>query len=242
MDAMLAESAARIVRELGDDGAGLWAAFEANGFAAACLPEEQGGFGLAPADGLALVRIAAHAQADTPLADTILAGLKPNANAGEADALGAVIRSAQCCGAMEAVLEISLAYAAEREQFGRSLDKFQAIQAHLTTIAAELAAASAATEAAVAGIGPDGACDVRLAAIAKVRTGEAAGLVAAAAHQVHGAIGYTDEYRLAAHTRRLWQWREDFGNEHYWAAELGRLFIADDRHDVLDRLLGEVDG
>ena len=50
-------------------------------------------------------------------------------------------------------------------------------------------------------------------AIAKLRVGEAAGTGAAIAHQVHGAMGFTYEHSLHHSTRRLWAWREEFGNE-----------------------------
>jgi len=59
-------------------------------------------------------------------------------------------------------------------------------------------------------------------AVAKTRTGEAAGLGAGIAHQCHGAIGFTYEHLLHFATRRLWSWRAEFGAENYWAAELGR--------------------
>ena len=60
-------------------------------------------------------------------------------------------------------------------------------------------------------------------AIAKVRAGEAAGAGAAIAHQVHGAMGFTYEHTLHHATRRLWSWREEFGNETVWATRLGRM-------------------
>ena len=47
--------------------------------------------------------------------------------------------------------------------------------------------------------------------------GEAAGTGAAIAHQVHGAMGFTYEHSLHHATRRLWAWREEFGNEAVWA-------------------------
>lgn len=40
-----------------------------------------------------------------------------------------------------------------------------------------------------------------------------AGLAARAAHQAHGAIGMTREYRLQHFTRRLHTWRGEFGDE-----------------------------
>ena len=65
---------------------------------------------------------------------------------------------------------------------------------------------------------------VRRAAVAaaKLRAGEAAGAVAAIAHQVHGAMGFTLEYPLHRLTKRLWSWREEYGDETYWGIELGR--------------------
>jgi acyl-CoA dehydrogenase len=55
--------------------------------------------------------------------------------------------------------------------------------------------------------------------------GEAAGVAAGIAHQVHGAIGFTYEHSLHFWTRRLWSWRAEFGSESRWAAELGRAVV-----------------
>ena len=63
-------------------------------------------------------------------------------------------------------------------------------------------------------------------AVAKLRTGEAAGLCAGLAHQVHGAIGFTYEHRLHYLTKRLWSWRNEFGNETEWGLLLGRHLAA----------------
>src|SRR5262249_61171329 len=60
------------------------------------------------------------------------------------------------------------------------------------------------------------------AASAKIGWAEAATESASIAHQVFGAIGFTKEHVLHCFTLRLLAWREDFGNESYWAAELGR--------------------
>ena len=62
--------------------------------------------------------------------------------------------------------------------------------------------------------------------MAKVRCGEAATRGTGIAHQVHGAIGFTQEHALHFATRRLWAWRADFGSDAGWAAELGRAAIA----------------
>jgi acyl-CoA dehydrogenase len=59
-------------------------------------------------------------------------------------------------------------------------------------------------------------------AAAKTRIGEAAGIGASIAHQVHGAFGFTYEHSLHFLTRRLWSWRAEFGAEAHWSTWLGR--------------------
>jgi acyl-CoA dehydrogenase len=135
---------------------------------------------------------------------------------------GAAVRLQQMAGALEKILEQSVQYALDRVQFGRPIAKFQAVQHNLATLAGEVAAASAAADAAAeACAGPEIA--IGEIAIAKVRGGESAGTGAAIAHQVHGAMGFTYEHSLHHATRRLWSWREEFGNEAVWAARLGRM-------------------
>jgi acyl-CoA dehydrogenase len=51
--------------------------------------------------------------------------------------LGALLRSAQIAGAAAAVLEMSVRYTSDREQFGRKLSQFQAIQHHLAELAGQ---------------------------------------------------------------------------------------------------------
>jgi acyl-CoA dehydrogenase len=141
-----------------------------------------------------------------------------------ADALalrGAVARAVALSGALERVLELTVTYAGEREQFGRPIGKFQAIQQDIAILAGEVAAARAAADAAVER--PD---DLLRVATAKLRAGDAATRAAEIAHQVHGAIGYTEEHRLHRFTLRLWAWRDEHGSEELWAARLGRCVAA----------------
>jgi acyl-CoA dehydrogenase len=128
-------------------------------------------------------------------------------------------------GALETVLELSLRHAGERHQFGRPISRFQAIQQQLALLAGEVAAANIAVEAAVeaaelAGTVVDAAFEV---AAAKVRVGEAAGRATRIAHQVHGAIGFTERHSLRNFTLRLWSWRGEFGVESEWASHLGGI-------------------
>ena len=139
-------------------------------------------------------------------------------------ALGAVMRSTQMAGALQSVLETSVQYASERVQFGRPIGRFQAIQQNLAVLAGQAAAATAAAEAAIEAAARGLASPA--VAVAKIRAGEAAGIGAAIAHQVHGAIGFTQEHHLHHATRRLWSWRDEFGNEAYWAHRLGSAVAA----------------
>jgi alkylation response protein AidB-like acyl-CoA dehydrogenase len=144
---------------------------------------------------------------------------------------GAAVRSQQIAGALEKILEQSVQYALDRVQFGRPIAKFQAVQHNLATLAGEVAAASAAAGTAAEACAQPSLSTSEIA-MAKVRGGEAAGTGAAIAHQVHGAMGFTYEHSLHHTTRRLWSWREEFGNEAVWAARLGRM-VAEQGADQL---------
>ncbi|MBK80883.1 MAG: acyl-CoA dehydrogenase [Gammaproteobacteria bacterium] len=136
----------------------------------------------------------------------------------------ALARAVASAGCLARVLELTLQYAGEREQFGRAISRFQAIQHSLAVMAGEVAAAGRAADAAVDALDGD-----RLeleVAVAKARVGEAAGVVAEIAHQVHGAMGFTHEHQLHHFTRRAWAWRDEFGNETHWQRRLGRHLAA----------------
>ena len=153
--------------------------------------------------------------------------------------LGAIARSVMMVGAMEWLLDQSVQYANDRVQFGRPIGKNQAIQQQLALMAGDVAAARVAAmvacgDAPGAGTGtgtasppsPPSAVTLFSAAVAKVRAGEAATRATAIAHQVHGAIGFTQAHRLHFATRRLWAWREAHGSDAWWAARLGAAAIA----------------
>src|SRR5580704_7361034 len=139
--------------------------------------------------------------------------------------LGSAIRSVQTAGALETILSLCVAYAGERVAFERPIGKFQAVQQNLARLAGEVAAALAVSGSAADAIAQAKIFDEAVffeAASAKIRTAEAATEGAAIAHQVLGAIGFTQEHILHRFTLRMLSWRDDFGNESYWAAELGK--------------------
>ena len=136
----------------------------------------------------------------------------------------ALSRAVMIAGALESALDLSVAYALERKQFGREIAKFQAVQQQLAVLTGEVAAALRAADAGLEALGSSR--EATAWAVAKARAGEAAGKVAEIAHQVHGAMGFTHEHQLHHRTRRLWCWRDQHGHEAYWQAELGGALCA----------------
>lgn len=189
---------------------------------------------LAPAEVLAADaqarRSVANEPRDTLRLDgiTLPAGCVRPAPAGlGADGLllhGAAIRTQQMVGGMERALDHALSYANERVQFGRAIGKFQAVQHMLAEAAGQYAAATATADALADSFG--GEHFAFWVAAAKARVGEAVGSVAAACHQVHAAMGYTQEHPLHYATRRLWSWRDEFGSDAFWQRRLGEAACA----------------
>jgi acyl-CoA dehydrogenase len=165
--------------------------------------------------------------------------LLTEAQAGEVRARYALARAVQLAAALEQVLAWTVQYAGERHQFGRPLGKFQAIQMELAEMAGEVTAVTALTDAAVQSLDRGSPDLVLAAAAAKVRAGAAVEVVARLAHQVHGAIGFTQEHKLHHLTRRLWSWRDEAGSELRWSRVLGAGLLAggDDLWPALTRVV-----
>ncbi|SET21193.1 acyl-CoA dehydrogenase [Geodermatophilus poikilotrophus] len=162
---------------------------------------------------------------DVELPDDAVAPAPPGVDAAALRLRGALARAALIAGALARVAELTVRYTGERQQFGRPVARFQAVQAHLVTIAEEAQLAGLAVQVAALNARPDPSfLDV---AAAKTAAGEAATVAARASHQAHGAIGMTKEYELGQLSRRLWSWRDEFGSERHWSRELGRQLAAE---------------
>ncbi len=133
---------------------------------------------------------------------------------------GALTRVALIAGALTAMARLTVAYAGERRQFGRPIAAFQAVQQHLVEIAQEASLVVAAADGAAR------APEAFEIAAAKTLASRATVNATRAAHQVHGAMGMTQEYRLHHFTRRLWAWRHEYGDEQHWASRLGGAVTA----------------
>lgn len=161
---------------------------------------------------------------DTAVSADATAPAPPGFGPAQLRAAGAVLRTVQIAGALSRALALSVQYAQTRVQFGRPIGKFQAIQHNLAIMAGHAAAAIAAADMAAEAL--EQGLDPLLVGAAKARAGEAASIAAGLAHQSHGAIGFTQEYELHFATRRLWSWRDEFGNEAEWNGIVGRAALA----------------
>jgi alkylation response protein AidB-like acyl-CoA dehydrogenase len=104
---------------------------------------------------------------------------------------GALATSAVLLGAGRAMLELTVAYAKQRTQFGRPIGQFQAVKHRLADVFVGLELARPLLYGAAITLAP------RDVSAAKVAATLAADRAASAALQVHGAIGYTLEYDLS---------------------------------------------
>ena len=108
--------------------------------------------------------------------------------------------AAQALGIAQASLDASIKYAQEREQFGRSLAHFQAIQWKVARIAAEIEAARLLTRKAAL-LRDQGRPHTMEAAQAKLLASTLSNRAADEAVQIHGGAGYTTEFPVARYFR-----------------------------------------
>jgi alkylation response protein AidB-like acyl-CoA dehydrogenase len=127
-------------------------------------------------------------------------------------------------GAADRVFEMTLAHANQREQFGKPIGRFQALQQQISEVAELVFGARMATEMACRS--KDWQPTPMLSALAKSQTSQAVARVTAVAHAVHGAIGVTQEYDLQLFTRRLNEWARAGGGHAYWAQQLGQEVLS----------------
>ena len=110
--------------------------------------------------------------------------------------------AAQAVGAAEGALDAAIEYASEREQFGQSIDEFQAIQHKLAEMATNVEAARSLTYRAASTVeaGRDQTA-AKFASMAKLFASEHAVDVADEAIQVHGGAGYVTDHPVERYYR-----------------------------------------
>lgn len=130
-----------------------------------------------------------------------------------------------CCdlvGGADAVLDMTVRYVGEREQFGARIATFQAVQQMVAVMAIDLEGARHVTRQALWRLAGHLAAE-REVAIAKAWTARAYRDVTLAAHQLHGGAGYVVEHPLHRHTLRAKAAELLFGSTEEWLDALSGL-------------------
>jgi alkylation response protein AidB-like acyl-CoA dehydrogenase len=109
---------------------------------------------------------------------------------------GRISVAAMGVGLAQGAYDLASRYVREREQFGRPIAEFQAVQFRLAEMATEIEAGRALTLRA-AWLKDQGRPFGKEAAMAKLYTGEMSSRVVDAALQLHGGYGYMEEYAIS---------------------------------------------
>jgi alkylation response protein AidB-like acyl-CoA dehydrogenase len=135
---------------------------------------------------------------------------------------GAFGTAAQLVGLGQRMLDMTVAYVKEREQFGQAIGAFQAVKHHLADALKELAFARPAVHRAAHSLATDASTRARDVSMAKAMASDAARFVGRQALQCHGAIGYTVEADLHLYLKRSWALAEAWGGAAWHRDRVGR--------------------
>jgi alkylation response protein AidB-like acyl-CoA dehydrogenase len=133
----------------------------------------------------------------------------------------AVAKCAEMVGALQAVLDMTVAYAKARKQFGRPIGSFQAVQHHCANMVLDTDGSRFISYQAAWKIS-EGLPASMEAAMAKAWTSSAARRVTTLGHQIHGAISFTEEYDVHLYYRRAKAAEVAFGDADYHLEKVAR--------------------
>ena len=126
----------------------------------------------------------------------------------------AVAKCAELVGCIQTAFDMTVKYAKDRKQFGRPIGSFQAVQHHCANMVVDVDGSRFMTYQAAWKIS-EGLPAGREAAMAKAWTSDASRRVTSLAHQIHGAISFTEEYDVHLFYRRAKAGELAFGDSEY---------------------------
>ncbi|MGK3110120.1 acyl-CoA dehydrogenase family protein [Streptomyces sp. WAC05858] len=144
-------------------------------------------------------------------ATVLVEGPAVRAAAAYATVVAALTTAAQALGLGRALLDHTVAYAAQRTQFGVAIGSFQSVKHRLADVLLALEFAQPLVHSAALALASDAPSARRECAAAKVAAGEAAYAASRTALQVHGALGYTEELDLSLWIRKARALRDAWG-------------------------------
>ena len=132
---------------------------------------------------------------------------------------------AELVGAMNWLLTTTVEYAKTRQQFGRSIGSFQAVQHHCADMYLQRESARAAAYYAAWAVSVQDPDAERLVSVAKAYCSDAAREAANSAIQVHGGIGFTWEHDLQLYYKRVQSLDALFGDATYHRERVARIVL-----------------
>ncbi len=142
----------------------------------------------------------------------IASGERAAALAAAAFERSALAAAAQLVGLGRYMVDLTVAYAKGREQFGQAIGAFQAVKHQIASAHLKLEFARAIVQHAAYTLAKGWDSRQLDVSTAKALAGDAAHLCGRAALQCHGAIGYTYEYHLHLWLKRAWALEKAFGD------------------------------
>jgi alkylation response protein AidB-like acyl-CoA dehydrogenase len=141
----------------------------------------------------------------------------------------ALATAAYLLGVAEQAFAMTLEYLRTRKQFGQAIGSFQALQHRAVDLRVQLALTRVSVDAAAAAVDGEAPEALRQAAVsrAKARAADASLLVTRQAVQLHGAIGYTDEYDVGLFLRKAMTLANLYGSAAQHRARYARLAPAE---------------
>lgn len=161
----------------------------------------------------------------TPDPATIIADASGRAAWSRAFERGAISCAAQCAGLAQRMIELSVAYASQRYQFGKPIGSYQALKHHLANVQVRLEFARPLIYNAAARLGDPDARTSAFVSGAKLAAGDVADLAARMGMQVHGAMGYSWEVDLHFYMKRAWALAGAWGDRNYHARRVQSLIL-----------------
>jgi alkylation response protein AidB-like acyl-CoA dehydrogenase len=138
---------------------------------------------------------------------------------------GALGSAAQALGLAQRMIDLSVQYTSERQQFGKAIGSFQAVKHHMSNVAVALEYAKAPVHRAAYTIAHSQEIAPHAVSHAKLVACEAANLAAKNCIQVHGAMGYTWEVDLHIYMKKAWALANTWGDAGFHKVRIGdRIF------------------
>ncbi|MEE4661426.1 MAG: acyl-CoA dehydrogenase family protein [Halieaceae bacterium] len=142
--------------------------------------------------------------------------------------LGALACAAESLGLAQRMVDMTVAYTADRQQFGKPVGSFQAVKHHMADVAVKLEYARGPVYRAAWAL--DAGADNASVYVshAKLAAAEAAALAAKNSIQCHGAMGYTWEVDLHIYMKRAWALAGAWGDTGHHKQRIGNALFEQD--------------